>query len=166
MFSIRLSSAASSSSLIMLFFHCCFLSLEIISQFSAMFGFEQTRIIFVVVFLFKCCCFFYLSFFFLLSFIHHPTFCPKTGSVNGKENIQVHIGQYLIRLRRQKRQKVLINSCHRQCMPQAYYYVSYSTINKNLPCFCEQKQGHHDQPSRSQAAADLGNPFVFCQPRR
>lgn len=90
MISIRLSSAASSSSLIMLgFFHCFFITRNHKSILCNVWLWANSD--HCCCFLFKCCCcFFYLSFFFLLSFIiHHPTFCPKTGSVNENENIYI-----------------------------------------------------------------------------
>ena len=89
MISIRLSSAASSSSLIMLGFFIVFITRNHKSILCNVWLWANSD--HFCCFLFKCCCcFFYLSFFFLLSFIiHHPTFCPKTGSVNKTKNIYI-----------------------------------------------------------------------------
>ena len=113
MISIRLSSAASSSSLIMLgFFHCFFITRNHKSILCSVWLWTNSD---HCCFLFKCCCcFFYLSFF-LSSFFHHssPHFLPQDWFCKWKRN-HIHIGQYLTRLRRQKRVNTMV-FCYQNC---------------------------------------------------
>ena len=112
--SIRLSSAASSSSLIMLgFFHCFFITRNHKSILCNVWLWANSD--HCCCFLFKCCCCFFLSIFFLSSFFHHssPHFLPQDWFCKWKRN-HLHIGQYLTRLRRQKRVNTMV-FCYQNC---------------------------------------------------